>query len=52
MHVYHAGDTVVEGAHYVHQGKNQSTDDVVLLVTYVIAQGKPLAQTDLTQCAA
>lgn len=52
VHVYHAGDTVVEGAHYVHQGKNESTDDVVLLVTYVIAQGKPLAQTDLTQCAA
>ena len=52
VHVYVAGDTIVEGAHYVHQGKNEGTQDVVLLVTYVIAQGKPLAQTDLSQCAA
>jgi quercetin dioxygenase-like cupin family protein len=52
VHVYSAGDTIVEGAHYVHQGKNEGTEDVVLLVTYVIAQGKPLAQTDLSQCAA
>lgn len=51
VHVYQAGDTILEGAHYVHQGKNEGTQDVVLLVTYVIAQGKPLAQTDLTQCA-
>ena len=51
VHIYTAGDTVVEGAHYVHQGKNEGTEDVVLLVTYVIAQGRPLAQTDLTQCA-
>jgi quercetin dioxygenase-like cupin family protein len=52
VHVYTAGDTIVEGPHYVHQGKNEGTEDVVLLVTYVIAQGKPLAQTDLSQCAA
>lgn len=50
VHVYQAGDTILEGAHYVHQGKNEGSTDVVLLVTYVIAQGKPLAQTDLTQC--
>ncbi len=51
MHTYTAGDTILEGAHYVHQGKNEGTEDVVLLVTYVIAQGKPLAQTDLAQCS-
>lgn len=50
VHVYRAGDTVVEGAHYVHEGKNLGTQDVVLLVTYVIAAGQPLAQTDLTRC--
>jgi quercetin dioxygenase-like cupin family protein len=52
VHVYSAGDTIVEGPHYVHEGKNEGTEDVVLLVTYVIAQGKPLAETDLSQCAA
>ncbi len=51
VHTYTAGDTILEGAHYVHQGKNEGTEDVVLLVTYVIAQGKPLAQTDLAQCS-
>lgn len=50
VHVYRAGDTVVEGARYVHEGKNLGTQDVVLLVTYVIAAGQPLAQTDLAQC--
>ncbi len=51
VHVYKTGDTVVEGAHYVHQGKNEGTENVVLLVTYVIAGGQPLAQTDLSKCA-
>lgn len=50
VHVYKAGDTVVEGPHYVHQGKNEGTEDLVLLVTYVIQQGKPLAETDLSKC--
>lgn len=50
VHVYQAGDTIVEGPRYVHQGKNEGTENVVLLVTYVIQQGKPLAETDLTQC--
>jgi quercetin dioxygenase-like cupin family protein len=51
VHVYRTGDSIVEGARYVHEGKNLGTDDVVLLVTYVIAEGQPLAQTDLTKCA-
>ncbi|SDZ14512.1 cupin domain-containing protein [Herbiconiux ginsengi] len=50
VHVYHAGDSIVEGAHYVHEGKNEGTDDVVLLVTYVIPEGDPLAETDLSHC--
>lgn len=52
VHVYHAGDAIVEGKGYVHQGVNEGTEDVVLLVTYVIPEGQPLAQTDLTACDA
>jgi len=50
VHVYEAGDTIVEGAGYPHQGINEGTEDVVLLVTYIISDGEPLAQTDLTKC--
>lgn len=50
VHVYEAGDAIVEGAEYVHQGVNEGTEDVVLLVTYVIEEGQPLAQTDLSLC--
>lgn len=50
VHVYEAGDSLVEGAGYQHEGRNDGTEDVVLLVTYVIADGEPLAQTDLSQC--
>ncbi|MCS5733701.1 cupin domain-containing protein [Herbiconiux daphne] len=50
VHVYHAGESIVEGAHYVHEGKNDGTEPVVLLVTYVIAEGEPLAETDLSKC--
>ena len=50
VHVYVAGDALVEGADYSHQGKNEGTEDVVLMATYVIAEGEPLAQTDLRKC--
>ena len=50
VHVYEAGDTIVEGAGYVHEGVNESDDDVVLLVTYVTAEGEPLAETVLANC--
>jgi quercetin dioxygenase-like cupin family protein len=50
VHTYVAGDSLVEGAGYVHQGKNLGTTDVVLLVTYIIPQGDPLAETDLSKC--
>lgn len=49
-HVYEAGDSLVEGAGYVHEGKNEGTEDVVLTVTYVIPEGEPLAETDLANC--
>jgi quercetin dioxygenase-like cupin family protein len=51
VHVYQAGESVIEGAEYVHEGKNEGTEDVVLLVTYVIEDGEPLSQTDLELCA-
>lgn len=50
VHVYETGDSIVEGEGYIHEGINEGTEDVVLLVTYVIAEGQPLAQTDLSQC--
>ncbi|WP_414166795.1 cupin domain-containing protein [Streptoverticillium reticulum] len=49
-HTYKAGDSVIEGSGYVHQGVNNGTEDVVLWVTYVTPEGKPLAETDLTKC--
>lgn len=50
VRVYKAGDSIVEGAGYVHQGVNEGTEDVVLTVTYVIPEGEPLAETDLANC--
>jgi len=51
VHVYEAGDSVIEGAAYVHEGVNEGDEDLVLLVTYVTEEGKPLAETDLANCA-
>ena len=50
VHRYVAGESIVEGANYVHEGKNEGTEDVVLWVTYVTPEGKPLAETDLAKC--
>jgi len=50
VHVYQAGDSIIEGPGYVHEGKNEGSENVVLLVTYVIPDGDPLAETDLTHC--
>jgi len=49
-HIYTTGDAIVEGAGYIHHGVNEGAEDVVLLVTYVIEAGEPLAQTDLMEC--
>jgi quercetin dioxygenase-like cupin family protein len=50
VRVYRAGESIIEGAGYPHEGRNEGADDVVLLVTYVIPDGKPLAETDLADC--
>lgn len=48
--VYEAGDAIIEGSGYVHEGRNEGDEDVILWVTYLIADGEPLAQTDLAEC--
>lgn len=50
VHVYRAGDAIVEGAGYVHEGRNEGDEPVVLWVTYVIPHGDPLAETELSMC--
>ncbi|HMT50944.1 MAG TPA: cupin domain-containing protein [Dietzia sp.] len=50
VHVYRAGESIIEGAGYPHEGRNEGAEDVVLMVTYVIPEGEPLAETDLTRC--
>jgi quercetin dioxygenase-like cupin family protein len=50
VHQYVAGESLVEGASYVHEGKNEGTEDVVLWVTYVTPEGKPLSEADLAKC--
>lgn len=50
VHVYEAGESIIEGSSYIHEGRNEGTEDVVLWVTYVTPEGKPLAETVLTNC--
>lgn len=50
VHVYRTGDSIIEGAGYPHEGRNEGREDVVLMVTYVIPDGQPLAETDLAHC--
>ncbi|GAA3630756.1 hypothetical protein GCM10022200_11920 [Microbacterium awajiense] len=50
VRVYREGDAIIEGADYIHEGRNEGDVDVVLWVTYVIPEGEPLAQTDLALC--
>jgi len=52
VHEYVAGDAIVEGAGYIHEGVNEGTEPVILDVTYLIEEGEPLAETDLTRCEA
>lgn len=52
VHVYVEGDSIIEGADYVHEGRNEGDTDVILWVTYIIAEGEPLAETDLSRCDA
>lgn len=50
VHVYRTGDAIIEGAGYPHEGRNEGSTDVVLWVTYLIPEGEPLAETDLSHC--
>lgn len=50
VHKYSQGDSIFEGSGYVHEGKNEGDEDVVLLVTYVTPKGDPPAETDLSHC--
>jgi quercetin dioxygenase-like cupin family protein len=50
VHIYRTGESIVEGASYVHEGVNKGDEDVVLLVTYITEAGEPLAETDLSRC--
>lgn len=50
VHVYRAGDAIVEGPGYVHEGRNQSTRPLTLTATYITPTGKPLAESQLTSC--
>ncbi|MFI1972066.1 cupin domain-containing protein [Streptomyces cinnamoneus] len=51
VHVYRAGDSIVEGKGYVHEGRNEGSTPLVLWATYVTPKGQPLAETDLARCA-
>lgn len=50
VRVYSEGESIIEGAGYVHEGRNEGEADVMLWVTYVVPDGEPLAETDLTLC--
>ncbi|MEU7583483.1 cupin domain-containing protein [Streptomyces sp. NPDC041068] len=52
VRTYRAGQSIVEGSGYVHEGRNEGKRDVVLWVTYVTPEGKPLAEPDLSRCEA
>ena len=52
VHVYKTGDSIIEGASYQHEGRNEGDVDVILWVTYIIEDGEPLAETDLSRCGA
>ena len=50
VRVFEAGDSVIEGAGYRHEGRNEGSTDVVLWATYITPEGEPLAETDLSNC--
>jgi quercetin dioxygenase-like cupin family protein len=50
VRVYKAGESIIEGAGYPHEGRNEGDSEVILWVTYVIPDGKPLAETELANC--
>ncbi|KAA0918955.1 cupin domain-containing protein [Dietzia sp. ANT_WB102] len=51
VHIYRAGDAIIEAAGSLYEGRNNGMEDVILLVTYVTPVGMPLSETDLTKCS-
>jgi quercetin dioxygenase-like cupin family protein len=43
VHVYRAGDSVVESARYILEGVNEGTEDVGMAVTYITPRGQAAA---------
>ncbi|MGW2232339.1 cupin domain-containing protein, partial [Streptomyces formicae] len=52
VHTYKAGESIVEGSGYIHEGLNEGKKYVVLWMTYATPEGKPLAETGLNKCDA
>ncbi|KAA8646679.1 uncharacterized protein ATNIH1004_005354 [Aspergillus tanneri] len=51
VHEYRAGESIVEGRGYIHEGRNEDASvDVVLWAVYITPAGKPLAETDHSRC--
>lgn len=46
VRVYRRGEAILEGSGYVHEGRNESGEPVVLLATYLTPRGEPLAEPD------
>jgi len=49
--VFGPGSALVEGSGYLHQGRNEGSTPVVLVVTYVTPAGTPLGDTNPATCA-
>ena len=50
VHIYRAGDSVVESARYIHETVNEGTEDLVLTVTHFTPEGEPMEERDLSRC--
>jgi len=46
VRVYRKGEAILEGSGYVHEGRNEGAEPVVLLATYLTPRGEPLAEAD------
>jgi len=47
---YTTGESAIEGSGYVHEGRNEGSENVILWVISLTPEGKPLTETDLTRC--
>lgn len=49
--VFGPGTALVEGSGYLHQGRNEGTVPVIMVVTYVTPVGTPLSNTSPATCS-